>query len=221
MSQDFTLVSGDTLALEIVITDPTGAAVDLTTAAAITWLLIDRRTRQPVITKTLADGITVGEIYQNVIIVNLAPADSAALAGLYAHELEVRDHAGGVWTPVQGMAQVAADWLLAGATCGAPCGPSWLLAGAEIGLLPADNAFLLLILWLAACSLQLTAVNCTPGTRSRVQLHGVMPRTVQMHGVLRRQVQFTACIDGWTAVIIAGPWFNFSDPVHSMYLGLW
>lgn len=87
-------------------------ALDLTTAAEIEFCAVDRLTRSPVLTKTLADGIT--DVTANTATVLIVPADTSALPAPTGDTLIVLDWAvkvteagGRVTVPLRGVLGVA------------------------------------------------------------------------------------------------------------------
>lgn len=104
------MYSGDSVPIAVTVTDSeTGAAVDLTGATA-TWALATKPGDTPLATKTSGDGdITIGGDDSNVVTVTLEPADTAALDGLYLHEVQLVDGAGAVHTVYQGTIYVRGD----------------------------------------------------------------------------------------------------------------
>src|SRR5262245_11183850 len=100
MGANAVMYAGDSKLLAITIGDRSGAAVNLA-GATITYAIVELVPGgAPVtrLTKTLADGVGVGGAGNNVVNVQLAEADTAALVGEYRHELEIVDSAGNIST---------------------------------------------------------------------------------------------------------------------------
>lgn len=102
MAQNFSMISGDTKRLEVTIQDADGAEVDVT-GAAVTYVIADSAVR---VAKTTDDGITIDGA---VVTVTLDPADTAELAGVYAHEMQITDPSGNVGTVMIGEVSIAKD----------------------------------------------------------------------------------------------------------------
>jgi len=106
MSQDVTMYSGDSKTLTISIVDGDGDAVDVSTAAAVVYAIADSSRGPAHVTKTLADGVSVAG---STVTVTLEPDDTAALAGVYYHELQITDESGNVDTALSGAITVQRD----------------------------------------------------------------------------------------------------------------
>lgn len=103
MSSNFTIVQGDTAILQFSVTDEDGAALDVSTASAITFEIAVSASESALVTKTLDDGISVAT---STVTVTLSPSDTAALLGRYVMELQITDADGNVFTPLQGKARI-------------------------------------------------------------------------------------------------------------------
>lgn len=108
MTQNFAMVSGDSKTLDIGIVDGDGVAVDVSTAPAIAYQIAASPAATALVTKTLASGITVAT---STVSVTLAPADTASLAGVYYHELQVTDAGGRVFTALSGYVTIERDLI--------------------------------------------------------------------------------------------------------------
>jgi hypothetical protein len=106
------MYSGDSVSIAVTVTDSTtGAAVNIT-GATMTWALATAPGTTPLLTKTSGDGdITVSGASSNVATVALAPADTAALNGVYHHELQIVDGGGNKYTVYQGSIYILADMV--------------------------------------------------------------------------------------------------------------
>ena len=103
------MYSGDDKSIAVTVTDPSGAAVTLTGATA-SWALATAPGATPLVTKTSTDGeIAIGGDDDNVVTVTLEPADTAALGGVYLHELQLVDGAAKTHTVYQGTLHVRGD----------------------------------------------------------------------------------------------------------------
>lgn len=109
--QNFAMKSGDSAVLELMVTGPDGQPLDLT-GAALTWGL-GTIGAPPLVTKTSGGGggVLVEDPATGLALVSLAPADTAGLAGNYAHELQVVAADGAVSTPLAGTAHILADLI--------------------------------------------------------------------------------------------------------------
>ncbi len=95
--------SGDTLLLTYTITDDAEAAVDVS-SGTFAYQLNDGRlpTDTAQISKSSGSGIAVSGASSNIVTITVAAADSAALAGIYWHELQVTDGSSQVKTIMWG-----------------------------------------------------------------------------------------------------------------------
>jgi hypothetical protein len=106
---DTEFFKGDSLTLNIAVTDGSGAAVDLSGALSGKYGIFDGA-GLPLVSKSLGDGISIAA---NVVTVTLLPADTASmLPGTYAHELEVIDSLAAVHTVYQGGIRVKRDYIV-------------------------------------------------------------------------------------------------------------
>lgn|SRR5690606_34993416 len=103
--QDARMTSGDTKRLRVTITDSDGVEVDVT-GATIIYVIADSQER---VRKATGDGITIDGA---VVTVTLDPADTAELAGVYAHEMQIVDGAGQVQTVFTGQMSIAKDLIV-------------------------------------------------------------------------------------------------------------
>lgn len=99
-AQDATLWSGRDKALAFTLSDAAGEALSLA-GASLAWRLSREPGGTALVSKSTSGGIAVAS---NVATVSLAPAETAALEGFYAHELVVTDGEGNVTT-------VSTGWL--------------------------------------------------------------------------------------------------------------
>ena len=107
MTVDFEMYSGDNREQPFAVFDSTGNAVDVSTANEITYRLSVGVGGETIFTKTMTGGdITVAT---STIIVIFVPADTAALAGRYAHEIEIVDGVGKKYTGLQGQMGIYED----------------------------------------------------------------------------------------------------------------
>lgn len=96
--------SGDTLRITFTISDDDGNGKDLT-GATVTWALAKRQGSTPLLTKTA----TLVTPASGICRVDIAPADTADLAGSLYHELQVVDAGGDVSTVTYGTFPVEKD----------------------------------------------------------------------------------------------------------------
>jgi len=100
---------GDSLTINIAVTDSSGNAVDLSDAQASEYGIFDGAGMQ-LVSKSIGAGVAIAA---NVVTVTLDPADTASLApGLYTHELEVIDALDAVHTVYQGDILLKRDYIL-------------------------------------------------------------------------------------------------------------
>lgn len=107
MAVDFEMYSGDSKTISIPIVDEDGAALDVSTAAAIAFTIVHYYTYAVKCAKSLGDGITVDGA---TVTVTLDPEDTDDLAGRYRHELQVTDIDNNVFTALQGKATILRDY---------------------------------------------------------------------------------------------------------------
>lgn len=96
--------AGDSLVLDVTVTDQSGAAKDLT-GASIEWGLFPRGSDTAVLTKTTTGG-GVAVTGAGVFEVTVDPGDTTGLEGLHYHEAEVTDGAGAVSTVTVGYIEI-------------------------------------------------------------------------------------------------------------------
>lgn len=108
---DYGMYRGDSATLQISIVDEEdGADLDVSTARAITWVMVKAVDESVLLTKTLGSGLSVSG---NIVRVTLLPADTASLsphAG-FGHELEITDAFARVFTALQGTVQIMRDYI--------------------------------------------------------------------------------------------------------------
>lgn len=104
-NQDAEITQGDTQLFDVSVVDGSGAAVDLT-GASIEYRL---GKRDPELTKTVGDGITVTNEVGGEFEVELTPTETAELVRSYRHAVEVTDGDGDVATVLSGTVFVRPD----------------------------------------------------------------------------------------------------------------
>lgn len=110
--QNFRATSGDTITITVTVTDSAGAAVDLT-GASIRWSARKLGEADNAIEKTTSAGeVELTDPTAGEFEVVLEPADTASLAGVYQHESEITDVAGGVTTVATGAMTLTEDVIL-------------------------------------------------------------------------------------------------------------
>ena len=111
--QNFSMVSGDSKAVAFTITESDGTTVvDVSAATAITYSLSESPSDTSEFTKTLAAAeIAVSGASSNIVTVTIDAADTASLADLYYHELQVTDAAGLVYTAAVGWVTITEDLI--------------------------------------------------------------------------------------------------------------
>lgn len=104
--QNFKLVQGDDLRVNVTVVDTFGDAVDLNGATAIRWGIARRFGDSPIFTKTL-DASEIVIPSDNVLYFDIENTESAGLdPGTYVHELEVTTATGQIYTPLQGRVRI-------------------------------------------------------------------------------------------------------------------
>lgn len=107
---DTEFFKGDSLTLNIEVTDGSGGAVDLSDALESEYGIFDPTGAQ-VVTKSLGSGISIAI---NVVTINLLPADTANVApGRYVQELYILDADSAAHRPYQGDILLKRSYILA------------------------------------------------------------------------------------------------------------
>lgn len=107
--QNYSMTSGDSKTITVNVVDAAGTAVDVSTATAVRYAIATSAAAvTPSVSKTLGAGITVAG---SVVTVTLAAADTALLAGVYYHELEITDASAHVFTALSGHVTIERDLL--------------------------------------------------------------------------------------------------------------
>lgn len=101
LSQDFTMISGDTKYLDYTIT-MTGTL----SGSTAKWVLY--KNGVVALTKTTTAGISITG--DTTLRVTLSPADTASLSGVYKHELQITDVSTNVCTVALGTVSIKADY---------------------------------------------------------------------------------------------------------------
>ena len=96
-NQNFELVAGDTVNLNITVTDKAGSKN--LASATIKWGMWDDVAQALILSKAIDDGITVTSPLAGQFTVTLSPGDTLTVSpGKYTHECEVTDAGGNVST---------------------------------------------------------------------------------------------------------------------------
>lgn len=102
VNQNATIWAGDTVNLDVAVTNSAGAAKDIT-GATIAYVLFNEPAGATVLTKTTADDIAITPGTGGLFTITLEPADTESVApGAYYHEAEVTDISGNVATVLTG-----------------------------------------------------------------------------------------------------------------------
>jgi len=102
----FTMTAGDTKNIFATITDKFGTPIDLSSATSIRWWASRGNTetfsRTPVLMKSIENGAGIDEVslLDGQFVVRVKTADTSGLNGSYYYEIEIRDAAGNVSTPI-------------------------------------------------------------------------------------------------------------------------
>jgi len=100
--------SGDDKVMPFSVVDNSGNAVTVTGGSA-TYAIANSVDGPALVTKTSAAGAIT--LSGSTITVTLVPADTASMAGVYYHELEVTDSDGDVFTPACGTMTIERDLI--------------------------------------------------------------------------------------------------------------
>lgn len=105
--QDITgYFAGDSLTIQITVTDSSGNALDLS-GASIEWVLTETHDRTRLIEKTTENGgISITDAANGVFEIYVQPQDTADLTGDFDHEAEVTDAGGNVVTVTSGIISI-------------------------------------------------------------------------------------------------------------------
>jgi hypothetical protein len=108
MTTSYDMFSGDSVILSVAITDGNGNAVALAGATCAYTVRESITASSALITKATGSGITVSG---STVTITLSPADTAALAGVYHHELQITDSGGHVSTAFQDVIHIKRDMI--------------------------------------------------------------------------------------------------------------
>lgn len=111
-NQHFEMHAGETVDLNVVVTDKATKVRKNLAGATIKWVLYDEATEAAVLTKTTATPGDITDIdgLNGLFTVALAPADTANVApGTYYHESEVIDSGGAVSVVLTGQVKIFAN----------------------------------------------------------------------------------------------------------------
>lgn len=92
-NQDISMYAGESLEIEILVTNDAGAAKDLT-GATIAWKLARGPGSTAMVSKSTGAGIAITNAASGIFTVSLSPADTESLHGRYYHEARVTDSGG-------------------------------------------------------------------------------------------------------------------------------
>lgn len=84
---------GDTLELDVTVTDSDGNPYSLLEADA-TWVLVREQGDTPRLTKTIGDGITITDAEAGELTVTIDSGETSDFLGDHYHELEIVDNNG-------------------------------------------------------------------------------------------------------------------------------
>jgi hypothetical protein len=104
--QNYSITSGDVGIVTVNIVDENGAAEDVSTALAVVYTLFEAAGGAVVASKSLGAGVAVAGA---VVTVTLTGADTADVAGMLYHELQVTDEFGNDFTALTGYVLVEGD----------------------------------------------------------------------------------------------------------------
>ncbi len=108
MTADFTMFSGDSRILTILIKDEAGVDVDVSAADTILYGIF-KKDGTVILQKALLSGITVAG---NVVSITLLPSETQDIApGQYMHECQISLLDGTVATVMQGQLHILRDFL--------------------------------------------------------------------------------------------------------------
>lgn len=104
----FTMTEGDDLRLDIALVDDEGAAVDLTGAQEVRWVLAKTPRTTVLVEKLLSGGVAVADAAGGDITVTLARADTLGREGVFYQEVKVTDLLGKIRTGRMGAVTIKA-----------------------------------------------------------------------------------------------------------------
>ena len=107
-AQNFKIWSGDHKDLVITIKNSAGTVVDIT-GVTLKWILAAAPGEAALVTKLSPDDVEITDGQNGVCKVHLIPADTASLAGVYYHEMELTDTSSNVSTTHTGYGDIVAD----------------------------------------------------------------------------------------------------------------
>jgi hypothetical protein len=102
-NQNFSMVAGDTMLINIGVTDSNGTPINLT-GCSITWI-VKKTVKAPIVlvTKTTQDDIAIRDVRKGLFVVKLNSQDTAGFDGRMYHEAKVKDAFGDVATVATGL----------------------------------------------------------------------------------------------------------------------
>lgn len=99
--QNFEMAAGDSKVLKVTVTDEAGSALPLAGTSSVVWRMARTARSLPVLSKTIADGVTIitdqaaqGEANCGRIDIRIESAESAPLDGEYFHDCHLVDATG-------------------------------------------------------------------------------------------------------------------------------
>ncbi|RMG96176.1 MAG: hypothetical protein D6706_10635 [Chloroflexi bacterium] len=107
-AQNFTMWSGDSKLIQVMVTDSAGNSVALA-GATIEYVIKDSVNGTTRVSKSTSNGITISG---NTFTITLDPADTAGLSGQYYHEAQITDVAGNVSTALVGNIVINEDAIV-------------------------------------------------------------------------------------------------------------
>lgn len=113
LPQNFAMLAGDSKVLKVTVVDETGSPLPLAGTQSVTWRLGRTARSTPVLSKTLAGGVTIiatdagaGQANCGRMDVRIDTADSDPLDGEYVHDCQIVDAAGARATIFHGRAVI-------------------------------------------------------------------------------------------------------------------
>lgn len=111
--QNFAMLAGDSKVLKVTVVDETGTPLPLAGTQSVTWRMARTARSTPVLSKTLASGVTLiadaaalGGVNCGRLDVRVESADSGPLDGEYFHDCQIVDASGARSTIFYGRANV-------------------------------------------------------------------------------------------------------------------
>jgi hypothetical protein len=114
LKQNFSMFSGNDVTLEVELTDVQGSPetpLILIGTQELIFAIGRRGATEPLVTKTLDDGITITDAANGMIEILLSAAEMEPLVGIFQHELRITNQQGNKATLMYGLVEVMGNMI--------------------------------------------------------------------------------------------------------------